>query len=223
MLILAVDTSGRNGSLALARGEGDSADILDIAPLEGGQYSAQLIPTFAAMLERHNLVKEDIDAYAVAVGPGSFTGLRVGIAAVKALADVFNKPVAGVSVLEAVATSTRDRGSVIAALDAGRKEVYAGEYVHSSHVGVACAREALLAASNFIHLLDINPHAPLITPDVSVAELVPFHTRITQIERPQADTYARLGLVKIAKGEATPVEKLEANYIRRSDAELARG
>src|SRR5216110_2464124 len=86
-----------------------------------------------ALLTKHNFDKQQIDAFAVASGPGSFTGLRVGLAAIKALAEVLAKPIAAVSLLEAVAMAGGVEGDVIAALDAGRKEIYAGEYeVHAT-------------------------------------------------------------------------------------------
>src|SRR5436190_139685 len=104
MLILAIDTSGKNGSLALVRFEGESQRTLEVVSLEGGTFSAQLVPQVSALLLKHNLTKDDIDAFAVVSGPGSFTGLRVGLAAVKALAEILQKPIAAVSLLEAIAS-----------------------------------------------------------------------------------------------------------------------
>src|SRR6266849_2637774 len=127
MLIVSADTSGKNGSIALAQGEANgSCTALEVIPLEGGTFSAQLVPQIAALLSKHGFAKQDIGAFAVASGPGSFTGLRVGLAAIKALAEVLGKPIAAVSLLEAVAIAGRARGRVVAALDAGRNEVYVG-------------------------------------------------------------------------------------------------
>src|SRR5437773_2781133 len=120
MLILAVDTSGRNGGVALARDDAQAFKMLASAPLAGGSYSAQLVPQIAALLEEQKLTLDHIDAFAVAAGPGSFTGLRVGLASVKALAEISNKPIAAVSVLEAIAAAARHDGPevTIVALDA---------------------------------------------------------------------------------------------------------
>ena len=130
MLLLAVDTSGKNGSLALARvgPRPTEIDVLETVPLTGGAFSAQLVPQIAALLEKHGHSKSDLGAFAVASGPGSFTGLRVGLAAIKALAEALQKPIAAISLLEAVASSSSARGRVLAALDAGRGDVYAGDY-----------------------------------------------------------------------------------------------
>src|SRR6266704_1167743 len=151
MLILAADTSGKNGSIALTRFEQGSARTLEIVPLEGGNFSAQLVPQISALLSKHKLTKNDIDAFAVASGPGSFTGLRVGLAAIKALAEILQKPIVPVSLLEVVALASGARGRVLAALDAGRGDVYAGEYDVTAD-GAQCVREQLLSKDEFLLL-----------------------------------------------------------------------
>lgn len=103
MLILSADTSGKHGSIALVRCDEKKLETLELVPLEGGTFSAQLVPEIAELLSRHKLSKTNIDAFAVASGPGSFTGLRVGLAAIKALAEILQKPIAAVSLLEVIA------------------------------------------------------------------------------------------------------------------------
>ena len=128
MLLLAADTSGKQGSIALAQCRaGENCAVIEVVPLAGGTFSAQLIPQIAALLEARGHGKSDVDAFAVANGPGSFTGLRVGLAAIKALAEVLQKPIAAISLLEAVACSGAAHGRVLAALDAGRGDVYVGD------------------------------------------------------------------------------------------------
>jgi len=74
MLLLAADTSGKFGSIALAEcGSGDPCDVLEVVPLEGGTFSAQLVPQIVALLAKHGFGKQDLGAFAVASGPGSFT------------------------------------------------------------------------------------------------------------------------------------------------------
>src|SRR5438067_12845042 len=128
MVILAVDTSGKNGSLALVRFEGEIGRTLELLLLEGGAFSAQLIPQISALLVKQSLSKHQIDGFAVVSGPGSFTGLRVGLAAIKASAEVLQRPIAAVSLLEVVALATKGDGQIFAALDAGRGEAYVREY-----------------------------------------------------------------------------------------------
>lgn len=219
MLILGIDTSGRNGSVALVRASDQAFEVVRIVTLEGGLYSAQLVPAVATILETNGLTLPDLDMFAVASGPGSFTGLRVGLAAVKAWAEVLVRPVVPVSVLEAVASATHEDGRTIAALDAARKEVFVGEY---EVVGGTAKRvcEALVTQLEFSQLLERSESAQLITTDHSISELARFHMHVMEIERPRADEYARLGWYKLRSGEAVPPEALDANYIRRSDAEI---
>src|SRR5579859_2209363 len=105
MLILAIDTSGKQGSVALARAEANKFDLIASTAVEGGTFSAQLVPQIAKLLASQDLKKEQIDLFAAASGPGSFTGLRVGLAAIKALAEVLKKPIVTVSLLQALAAS----------------------------------------------------------------------------------------------------------------------
>jgi len=218
MLLLAVDTSGKHGSIALAQCEPDGAcNVLEVAPLVGGTFSAQLVPQTAALLESHGFRKHDIAAFAVAAGPGSFTGLRVGLAAVKALAEVLRKPIATVSLLEAVAVAAGPRGKLTAVLDAGRNEVFAGEYEVAS-LGVRLVRERLVSRAE---LLDSANVEFIVTPDKTIAEAARSKGRqVQEIARPRSDAIARLGWKKIQAGETVSPEALDANYIRRSDAEI---
>jgi tRNA threonylcarbamoyladenosine biosynthesis protein TsaB len=216
MLILGVDTSGKNGSIALVRLEQGSPRTVEVVPLEGGTFSAQLVPQISKLLQRHRLTKRDIDAFAVVLGPGSFTGLRVGLAAIKALAEVLQKPIAAVSLLEAVARISECKGDVLAALDAGRGEVYVAD-VHTSGPRATVRDQQLLTFAEFV---SSNGNRQIVTPDAKIADLAREKgLRVTQVAYPRADVIARLGLEKIQAGEVISVEALDANYIRRSDAE----
>ena len=215
MLILAIDTSWKQGSVALARGDAREFELVEMAPVAGGTFSAQLIPEIAALLARHKMEKEEIEGFGAASGPGSFTGLRVGLAAIKALAEVLKKPIAAVSVLEALAMSAGKEGKVIAALDAGRGEVYAGEYAVEDGSATK-VRECLLPLQELPGLVRSLGEVTVVTPEEAIAALV----RAQRVERPHADVIARLALHKILAGETVSPEKLDANYIRRSDAEI---
>jgi tRNA threonylcarbamoyladenosine biosynthesis protein TsaB len=217
MLILAVDTSGRHGSIALARCEARGCSILETVSLAGGTFSAQLVPQIAALLSKHALSKKDIGGFAVASGPGSFTGLRVGLAAIKGLAEVLGKPIAAVSLLEALAVAAAARGEVTAALDAGRNEVYLGTYEVSDH-SARCREERLLPRNEFVQAV---VGKSLVTADSDIASLArKGGARVIEVEHVRSDTIARLGWRKIQSGDTIPPDRLEANYIRRSDAEI---
>jgi tRNA threonylcarbamoyladenosine biosynthesis protein TsaB len=218
MLILAVDTSGKQGSIALARGlNNGKCEVIEVVPLAGGTFSAELVPQVATLLSKHGFRKQDIDAFAVASGPGSFTGLRVGLAAIKGLAEILGKPIAPVSMLEVVAIAGGMQGRVLAVLDAGRREVYAGEY----QVAADRARmidERLITLEALATSVD---GLTLVTPEKSIAEtLAAKGISVVEVPVQQGDAIANLGWKKVLAGETISPEALEANYIRRTDAEI---
>jgi tRNA threonylcarbamoyladenosine biosynthesis protein TsaB len=217
MLLLAVDSSDKNGSIALAKCRpGKTCSVLEMVMLVGGTFSAQLVPQIAALLTKHGFSKQDIAAFAVVSGPGSFTGLRIGLAAVKALAEVLGKPIAAVSLLEAVAIAGKTRGRVVAALDAGRNEVYAGEYEIES-VTKRISERLLTQAEWIVSAAGRTA----VTPDRKLADLAgTAGLSVEEIQRPGSDAVARIGWRKILSGETISPEALDANYIRRMDGEI---
>jgi tRNA threonylcarbamoyladenosine biosynthesis protein TsaB len=221
MLVLGIDTSGKHGSIALARGDTGTFEVLEVVPLTGGTFSAQLIPQIASLLSKHHLRKEDVDAIAAVSGPGSFTGLRVGLAAVKALAEILGKPIATVSLLEAVALDAGRDGEVVAALDAGRGDIYAGEFEVKAGLATLC-HECLFTPDEFADVLRTSGRHT-VTPDETVARALKERRVAKAVgitSRPRSDVIARLGLRKILAGQTVTPEELDANYIRRSDAEI---
>src|SRR5438270_48409 len=166
MLILGVDTSGRDGSIALGQFEQGSASMLEVVPLVGGTFSAQLVPQISELLSRHGFNKRDIDGFAVVSGPGSFTGLRVGLAAIKALAEVLQKPIAAISLLEAVVRASGTQGDVVATLDAGRSEVYAAN-IQISGSQTIISHQQLLTLAEFV---SANGSCQIVTPDAKIAD-----------------------------------------------------
>lgn len=222
MLLLVTDTSGKNGTVALARGgDRDDVDVLEVVPLAGGMFSAQLVPQIAALLQKHGLSKTDLDGFVVVSGPGSFTGLRVGLAATKALAEILQKPIAGVSLLELIAIACRSQGRVIAVLDGGRGEVFFGAYEIAGE-SVQVLREELLSKAEFLSEVreDVRD-AVVATPDSALAAAArDAGLSVFALEPLTAGMIARFGWKKLQSGATVSPEQLEANYMRRSDAEM---
>lgn len=220
MLLLITDTSGKDGTISLARaGEHDlrGAEVVEVALLAGGTFSAQLVPRIAALLARHGRTKADIAAFIVVSGPGSFTGLRVGLAAIKALAEILLKPIVPVSLLELVATASHVQGKIVAAMDGGRSEVFFGAYELVGE-SVRVLREELVSRSEF---LSLARESSVATPDLALAAAARDHgLSVLPVERPTVEMIARFGWKKLQAGETVSPEGLEANYLRRSDAEL---
>ena len=220
-LLLALDTSGRNGNLALARvtEAKREVEVVEAIPLAGGTFSAQLVPQIAALLAKHRYTKSDLVAFAVVSGPGSFTGLRVGLAAIKALAEILQKPIAAISLLEAVVSLSQVQGRVLAALDAGRTDVYAGDYELTSDLP-RMQSERLLTREEFL-VESRGEGKNIITPNAALAGILGnADVPCELIAYPSSEVIARLGWQHIKSGRTVRPEDLEANYIRRSDAEI---
>src|SRR6478752_5242903 len=175
MLLFAIDTSGRSGGIAVAQADQLSFRVIESAGIAGGTFSAQLVPTLAALLNKHGYSAKDLDGFAAASGPGSFTGLRVGLSAIKGLAEALRKPIATVSILEAAAANVTWPANAEAhpvcrvALDASRGEVFFAEYECRHPVAPKLLRESLIPMAELAERLQTwGGAAHLVTPDAAV-------------------------------------------------------
>src|SRR5437764_6601863 len=150
-LILAIETATRSGGVAVARGEKVLAARTGDATVS---HSMNLIEMIEQALQEAGVKLSDIDLFAVAVGPGSFTGLRIGLATVKAFAAHLDRKVAGVSTLAAVAHASGAKGEVVSLLPAGRGEVFAQRFAVDE--GAVAARDEArhLSPASFMKYLD---------------------------------------------------------------------
>ena len=189
-LALAVDSAGDHGSIALA----DETGVREEVPVHAPQgFSHVLFGEIEGLLARQQVTLNDIDVFAGASGPGSFTGVRVGLAAIKGLAEVMGKGVVAVSNLEAVAEyGTSDFRAVV--IDARRGEIYGAVY---DGAGIQIVPESVLPLEKFLARL-------------------PEGCPIVEAPRELAGAIARIALRTKAQDPAA----IEANYVRRSDAEI---
>lgn len=216
-LVLAVDTTHEFGSLALAAGEETIEEVLLHAPAGFGHV---LYGHLGQLLARHGVTPAAIDCFAAASGPGSFTGVRVGLACVKGLAEAVGKPAAGVSNLEAMATfGTGPLRAVV--MDARRGEVYGAVYDASGRV---VAPEVVVKFPVWLETLpegiefiatDFSPFRPGLA-GTRFQDAAPVVTA----PRALAAAIARIAVARWRRGEACDPAALDANYVRRSDAEL---
>jgi tRNA threonylcarbamoyladenosine biosynthesis protein TsaB len=235
MLILAVDTSTRSGSLALLRDRTllGQQTISPVLP-----YSATFSPDVDHLLNTVGIHLDDIDLFAVAAGPGSFTGLRIGLTAVKAWAEAFDKPVAAVSGLEAIAaqvppSADSPRATLLApVLDARRGQVFGGLYRRAGDAFgelTPAAFEIVTSADEFVELVreqlmsgEIvmfpSPTPEAIRPAVDRSALA--SSRVEQVSGVLAPIIGQLGHGKALRGDLVDALRLDANYVRRTDAEL---
>ncbi len=206
MLILSIDTCGSLGTVALARIEGDSPEILGQTELPGKTYSAQLVPAIREILAGHEATVASLSAIAVTSGPGSFTGIRIGLSTAKGLAEVHSTPVLAVSRLAVLASKARAEA---AALDASRGEFYFGDFS-------ANREERLLTREPFQQLAATLGHSLAVCEECVLA----VAPNATLVNPPTAGDALRFALSRLRAQDFDDPLLLDGNYLRRSDAEI---
>jgi tRNA threonylcarbamoyladenosine biosynthesis protein TsaB len=194
--LLAIDTTSESGSIALA----DDGRVLEEVALDSPDGFAHILfPEIERLLARHGAKITDIEGFAAAAGPGSFTGVRVGLTAAKGLAEAAGRKVVAVSNLQALAWfGTKPLRAPV--IDARRGEIFGAVYdadlrlVHS---------EVVMKYEDFLHTLPAG--------DVEV---------IADAHEPLAGAIARIAAARFQAGLAQDPAEIDANYVRRSDAEL---
>jgi tRNA threonylcarbamoyladenosine biosynthesis protein TsaB len=225
MRILGVDTSTSCGSLGVID---DDEVVAEYALLRDETHSTRLVPAIQALLKEARLDLDEIDGMAVSLGPGSFTGLRVGLSAVKGLALAAERPVVGVPTLDALASNLPFTPYVICPLlDARKGEVYTalykdgegGEVKQLTPYQVLSPLDLLekIPLQETIFLGDgVEVYRELIEKRLGVKALfAPPHLRFLR-----GSTVAEIGLQRFKKGEKDDTSSLVPIYVRPSDAEI---
>jgi tRNA threonylcarbamoyladenosine biosynthesis protein TsaB len=226
MLTLALDTSSRTGSLAILS---DSSVLGVVSTLSDEAYSSRMFRQLEFLLSELHLGLPSIDLYSVHAGPGSFTGLRVGLAAVKGWAEVYGRPIAAVSGLEAVDSEAPVmNGTVAAIVDARRGQVYAALYAKDGDQLAPRIPECVASPEEFLELL----RASIAPSDLVIASPSPEVFRealgkssfsacpLLQVSSVLAPAIGLLGIAQAARGQVVTALELDATYIRRTDAEV---
>ena len=211
MIILALDTTSEFGSIAVRRNGQTIAQTAIHSP-EG--FAHLIFPAIERVLEEADVRLADIDCFAAASGPGSFTGVRIGLSAVKGLAEAMQKPAAGISNLRAVSSfGSLPLRAVV--LDARRGEVYAGLYNAALQPVVP---EAVLPLASWAATLAPHSEYEFIRQTGSQFELPAPH--VTEAPRSLAPAIALCAELDGKANRWFDPAVLDANYVRRSDAEL---
>ncbi len=235
-VILALETATRAGSVAVARGEQILSCVIGDAT---SSHSSDLIENVDRVLRKAGLQLGDVDVFAAAIGPGSFTGLRIGLATVKSLAVTLNKKCVGISTLAAVAHAAAESERTVALLPAGRGEFFAQMFSvvgndvtaldEAMHIGPqkmlskyqsysqmiwagegAHAQIELLRAEAARRGILFGPKTDVNGSGWSVG---PENEKI-------AESVAQLAAREYRRGKTVEPEDLHANYVRPSDAEM---
>jgi tRNA threonylcarbamoyladenosine biosynthesis protein TsaB len=222
MLLLSIETSTPVCGVALV----DDGQVCAQYTLDLGiHHSTHLFPMVERVLADRQADVTDLDGLAVASGPGSFTGLRIGMASAKALCLSANVPLVGVSTLAGMAYSIGCEGiPVCAMLDARRDQVYAGIYEWKEEAFVASVPDF---AVNIEDLLDLLPHPALFIGDGAWAHHHTIKARLgkkayfagRELGRPNAGAIALLGCIQLHLGKQVDIDTFEPQYLRASQAE----
>lgn len=211
--LLAIDTCGPSGSVALGRLAGRDLEILGQTELAGRTYSSTLVSAISELLALNGIAVKALGGIVAVNGPGSFTGVRVGLSAVKGLAEGAQIPVVALSRLLVL---SRKSGIPACALDAHRGEVFLRleEMNHEP-------RE-LLAGDRELAAIQPPPVRVAVCDDGAAAMLAAAWSAVQLVRcaAPTASDALRLGEARLAAGGQVDLALLDGNYLRRSDAEI---
>lgn len=224
MKILAVDTSTVVATTAVI----ENNKLLGEYVLNNKRtHSQKIMPLIHNLLSNLDLKPEDIDVYAAAIGPGSFTGLRIGVATIKGLAHVNDKPVVGVPTIDALAYNfPYSKGIIVPIIDARRERVYTGIYKWDSEFEVI-RKQDVVEIDKLIEILnELNQDIIFCGDGVDIyreklldninnnVSFAPSH-----LNSPRASSIAEIAKIKYENGEVQDYFSLVPDYLRKSQAE----
>jgi tRNA threonylcarbamoyladenosine biosynthesis protein TsaB len=206
--------------------------VLEVLTHESGEeYSSWLLPAVQSVLKAAGLNMEKVDAYAVASGPGSFTGLRVGLTTVKAWCEVYGRPSAGISRLEALSSQAEEGATAVAVfVDAHREQVFGALYRRKGEKLERVEDEMVIAPGEFVEWVSkragaervawVSPDPERITQQENWGKWEKAGEKVQIVSAIFAPVIGRIAYQRVLENRVTDALRLDANYVRRSDAEL---
>lgn len=225
MTILAMDTATMVSSVAVATKDRVLAELTAETRFT---HSETLVVNIEEVMRLADVKREELSAVAVSLGPGSFTGLRIGLAAAKAMAYALSIPLVGVPTLEILAAAFPSPGATVAPLiDAQKGNAYFALY-RSKESGLVCEREVVVASPQEIAKVIAEERDPVMLAGDFVRKMVakgvelPENAKIAPITHimPRAALVAARAIVRLENGEGKSPMELEPIYVRRSEAEV---
>lgn len=224
MRVLAVDTSTMMSSISILE---DDKIIADSCINQEETHSEMLVPLIKRMLDDLKIKANDIDLFAIAKGPGSFTGLRIGMTSLKAMAQALDKPIIGVSTLKGMAYSIMNDGYVLAIIDARGKRYFAGLYKWNND-------QLEIQFEEIIEENELEKRIQEIDKITIVGEAISkLPNRIKEFSNVRlshpglnngiSKNIAVLAKEKYEKGEIDNTFDITPNYLRKSQAEISFG
>lgn len=228
MILLALDTCDSRGSLAVLQDD----EVLQAIAHEGtSDYSSWVLPNAEEALRAAGLGLGDVDVFAAASGPGSFTGVRIALTTVKAWSEAYGKGVAGVSRLEAMAREAGGRGAYVAAwADARRDQVFGGLYRREGATLTSVESQMVGTPAEFLDWVKercfnkpvswISMDPEKLTAQEAWRERAEAGESVEVSANVLAPAIARIGRARALEGRLTDALGLDAEYVRRPDAEV---
>jgi tRNA threonylcarbamoyladenosine biosynthesis protein TsaB len=213
-MLLAIDTCGAVGGVALGRPDASTIGTAGswFKELAGKTYSELLLTAIEEMLREAEVTLQELSGIVVVSGPGSFTGIRIGVSAAKGLAEGLEIPAIALSRLELLARRAAE-ASAVAVLDAGRGEFYVGFYRDGR-----CESEALVTRDALSQAV-LGSELPVLICEQQVFAALET-LRPVLATAPSAVNALEVGLERFRAGTFDDVSTLEANYLRRSENEM---
>lgn len=217
--ILILDTCGSEGGVALAEVRDGRATVLGEATIAGKTSAAELVPAISRLLQHASVRLADLDALAVVHGPGSFTGVRIGVSTAKGLVEATAIPLIAISRLAVLDRLSGSQGRTIGIFDAGRGEFYVGIYEDAK-----CIREALMSHEEVLAAAAKQSSTPehslkIVTCEERVqAAFSVLEPRV--LSQPAPGDALPLAVERLQAAAFNDVLTLDGNYLRRSDAEI---
>jgi len=224
-MLLAIETSSLVSSVALLHNDTLRAELTIQAKLT---HSEQLMPHIADMLDKASVPKNTIDSIAVAIGPGSFTGLRIGLATAKGLAYAWNIPIVGVSTPESLAWNSIGCADLICPLiDAQKGNVYFSLYewqgtqlIERLPIGIKNVEDVLIMLEKYDRPVSFCGDGALLARCAIEQRNCLFRMAPPTMVIPRAGSVALAGALRLAEGSADDCMSLTPSYKRRSEAEV---
>lgn len=217
MKILAIDTSSPICSVAILEDD----KLMDKNELNDGRtHSENLMPLLDELLKRNNIEPKDIELIACCVGPGSFTGIRIGVASIKPIAEVLNIKVASVMSLETLARSVEGKNTIVSLIDARNNQVYCGifdeQYNKKEEYLADDINEIIEVLKKYENICFVGNgaelHKELLTNSLKNVEF-------SEENNQSAENVGKIGYKKYLENDLCTADTIMPVYLRKSQAE----
>ena len=217
MKILAVDKSSAICSVALL----DNDSLIDEINLDNGRtHSENLMPLVDEIIRKNNLVVNDIEFIACCVGPGSFTGIRIGVSSIKAIAEVLNVKLAQVTSLETLAANVENEETIVSLIDARNNQVYCGIFDKEYNLKEEALADDINEAINHIKQYNgvvITGNGIEVHKELLEKELI--NVKFAEENRQLAKNVGKIGYKKLKENAVENADTIIPIYLRKSQAE----